>query len=186
MSDDLKLTLVAATQNPAKINAVKQAFERVFSKAKIEVKGVPAQSGVADQPIGDQETKQGALNRIQDAKRLEPGADFYIGLEAGIDDGFTYAWLIIEDNPSHGEIARRGMSRSASLQLPPDVIKQVQQGIELGDVMDTVFATTNIKQKGGAISLLTQQRLSRSQVYQDALILALAPFLNPEHYESSI
>ena len=52
-------------------------------------------------------------------------------------------------------------------------------GLELGDVMDQLFGTQNIKQAGGAIGLLTENRLSRSSVYQQALTLALIPFLNP-------
>jgi inosine/xanthosine triphosphatase len=43
-----------------------------------------------------------------------------------------------------------------------------------------MFGTNNIKQKGGAISLLTHQLLTRSSVYHQALILALVPFTNPE------
>ena len=51
---------------------------------------------------------------------------------------------------------------------------------ELGDVMDTMFNQDNIKQKGGAIALLTQNKLSRSSVYHQALILAMIPFLNSD------
>ncbi|MBU2427466.1 MAG: DUF84 family protein, partial [Gammaproteobacteria bacterium] len=45
-----------------------------------------------------------------------------------------------------------------------------------------LFGTENIKQAGGAIGLLTQNRLSRSSVYQQALLLALIPILNPEWF----
>jgi len=48
--------------------------------------------------------------------------------------------------------------------------------------MDQHFGTQNIKQAGGAIGLLTQNRLSRSGVYQQALTLALIPFLNPQRF----
>ncbi len=60
------------------------------------------------------------------------------------------------------------------------LLDQLQQGKELGDVMDTMFEQNNIKQKGGAIGLLTQNKLSRSSVYHQALILAMIPFLNPD------
>jgi non-canonical (house-cleaning) NTP pyrophosphatase len=48
--------------------------------------------------------------------------------------------------------------------------------------MDELFGTQNIKQAGGAIGLLTQHKLSRSSVYQQALILALIPFLTPDWF----
>ena len=73
-----------------------------------------------------------------------------------------------------------GQARSASLMLPPAALSQLQQGKELGDVMDAMFNQDNIKQKGGAIAVLTQNKLSRSSVYHQALILAMIPFLNPD------
>ncbi|MGR5542660.1 DUF84 family protein, partial [Vibrio campbellii] len=90
--------------------------------------------------------------------------DYYVGLEAGIEDTATFAWMVIESQGLRGE------SRSASLLLPPVVIEKVRKGKELGDVMDEVFATDNIKQKGGAIGLLTNHQLTRSSVYHQALI----------------
>ena len=107
--------------------------------------------------------------------------DFYVGLEAGIEGNFTYAWMIIEDN-CHNDSIKRGESRSACLMLPPVVLEKVRQGKELGHVMDEVFATDNIKQKGGAIGLLTHNQLTRSSVYHQALVLALIPFINPSHF----
>lgn len=183
MTKKQSLKIVVATQNPAKIQSVKDAFSFAFKDDVLDISSVAAQSGVSDQPLGDDETKQGALNRVSHAKTLQPDADFYVGLEAGIDDGFTYAWLVIEDNPIPPHPTKRGLSRSASLQLPPLVLEKVLEGSELGDVMDEIFHTENIKQKGGAISLLTRGLQSRSSVYQSALILALAPFLNHEHYQ---
>lgn len=42
---------------------------------------------------------------------------------------------------------QRGESRSACLMLPPLVLERLRQAKELGDVMDEVFGTENIKQK---------------------------------------
>jgi inosine/xanthosine triphosphatase len=169
------LTVVVGSNNPAKINAVKQAFSQCFTQS-IEYIGVAAQSGVADQPLSDNETKLGALNRLQSAAQLHPNADFYVTMEAGIDSGLTYAWIAIRQ----GE--QQSATRSAGLPLPPKVLHRIAQGEELGDVMDALFATENIKQKGGAIGLLTDHLLTRSSVYVQAIILALAPHRHPEHY----
>ncbi|WP_086982264.1 inosine/xanthosine triphosphatase [Vibrio aphrogenes] len=173
--------VIVASLNPAKINAVKSAFSASFPDEQFVFEGVSVASGVPDQPMFDQETKQGALNRVHHAQRTISDADFYVGLEAGIEANFTYAWMIIESNPASGEVIR-GESRSACLMLPPQVLEKVRQGKELGHVMDEVFATENIKQKGGAIGLLTHHQLTRSSVYHQALILALIPFLNPQHF----
>lgn len=168
--------VIIASLNPAKINAVKSAFQSAFSDTDFEFTGVSVPSGVADQPMSNDETYQGAVNRVHNATQAQPNADFYVGLEAGIERNVTFAWMVIESNRQRGE------SRSASLMLPPAVLEKLEHANELGDVMDEVFGTDNIKQKGGAIGLLTHNQLSRSSVYHQALILALIPFVNPEHF----
>ncbi|UTT85513.1 inosine/xanthosine triphosphatase [Vibrio pelagius] len=169
-------TVIIASLNPAKINAVKSAFEAAFPQQEFDFKGVSVASGVADQPMSNEETYQGAVNRVCNATQAIPEGDFYVGLEAGIEGNVTFAWMVIESN------GQRGESRSASLMLPPQVIEKLAHANELGDVMDEVFGTDNIKQKGGAIGLLTHNQLTRSSVYHQALILALIPFVNPEHF----
>ena len=173
-------SVVVASLNPAKINAVKSAFEAVFPQQVFEFVGADVPSDVADQPMSDAETYQGARHRVSNAKALHAGADYYVGLEAGFEHGATFAWMVIESK------THRGQSRSASLMLPPNVASQLSADVELGVVMDATFGTTNIKQQSGAIGLLTQHQLTRSSVYHQALILALIPFTNPEHYPANL
>lgn len=172
--------VIVASLNPAKIKAVQSAFEQAFPDQAFTFNGVSVDSEVAAQPLSDHETKLGALNRVRNAKYHHPDGHFYVGLEAGIEQHFTFAWMVIED------AATRGESRSSSLMLPPKVLAQLNTGQELGDVMDTTFGTQNIKQKGGAIGLLTQNQLTRSSVYHQALILALIPFTNPELFAPNL
>ncbi|EII3442872.1 inosine/xanthosine triphosphatase [Vibrio parahaemolyticus] len=172
--------VIIASLNPAKINAVKSAFQSAFPQQAFEFVGISVPSEVADQPMTNEETHRGALNRVKNAKLEMPTADFYVGLEAGIEGNVTFAWMVIESDTHRGE------SRSASLILPPEVLAQLADANELGDVMDKVFGTENIKQKGGAISLLTQNQLTRSSVYHQALILALIPFTNPDHFPANL
>ncbi|RVT44970.1 non-canonical purine NTP phosphatase [Rheinheimera sediminis] len=160
-----------ASANPAKINAVASAFAEVFNHEALDVQGIAVPSGVADQPMSSEETLLGAMNRV--AALVNEDADYRVAIEAGLDGDFTFAWMVIEHQ---GKI---GKARSASLMLPPVALAELKQGKELGDVMDALFDQTNVKQKGGAIALLTQNKLSRSSVYHQALILAMIPFLNP-------
>ena len=169
-------TVVISSLNPAKINAVKEAFTLSFPNQAFHYQGVSVDSEVPDQPMSCQQTKSGALNRIKNAKQAIINADFYVALEAGIEENFTFAWMVIDDN------IRQGESRSSSLMLPTAVLTDVAAGDELGDVMDKHFNTDNIKQKGGAIGLLTHNVLTRSSVYQQALILALIPFMHPDRF----
>lgn len=65
--------IIIASQNPAKVNAVRSAFSTVFPDQEWEFIGVSVPSEVADQPMSDEETKQGALNRVRNAKQRHPG-----------------------------------------------------------------------------------------------------------------
>lgn len=166
------LIVKVASANPAKIKAVASAFAEVFPDQAMDVQGIAVVSGVAAQPMTSDETLSGAINRVAALANVE--ADYRVAIEAGLDGDFTFAWMVIEHQ------GKTGKARSASLMLPPAALLQLQQGKELGDVMDEMFQQHNVKQKGGAIALLTQNKLSRSSVYHQALILALIPFLNPD------
>jgi len=176
------MKVVAGSVNPAKLQAVKQAFERAFPKEFFEVSGVSVASGVSDQPFGDDETLQGALNRVKNTKRLA-NADYYVGLEGGCrfcGDESTeleaFAWMVV----SNGEIW--GKSRTASFVLPKEVAQLVKGGLELGHADDRVFNRSDSKSKNGAVGILTHDVIDRASYYEQAIILALIPFLHPDLY----
>jgi non-canonical (house-cleaning) NTP pyrophosphatase len=54
--------------------------------------------------------------------------------------------------------------------------------MELGEADDLVFGRSNSKQDNGAIGLLTGDVIDRAQLYEQAVILALVPFKNPDMY----
>lgn len=174
MSDKIKV--VVGSKNPVKVNATEATLQRAFPQLVIEVQGVAAHSGVSDQPMSETETLLGARNRVQDAQQRYPGADFYVAFEGGVDE-FTYGVATFAYVVIAGKSAM-GVGRTANLPIPRRFYAALQQGEELGDVLDAHFNTTNIKQQGGAIGLLTNQHESRQSTYQQALMLALAPFLH--------
>jgi len=51
---------------------------------KSEVIGVAVESGVSDQPLGEEETIRGAINRARGAFSSHPQADLGVGLERGL------------------------------------------------------------------------------------------------------
>ncbi|WP_116474008.1 inosine/xanthosine triphosphatase [Zobellella maritima] len=174
------MKIIIASQNPAKIAAAQQALDRLFPAVSTSITGVAVPSGVSAQPFSDEETRLGACNRARAAQQACPDADLWIGMEGGVARLHrqlqTFAWIqVLGQGLDNG-------ARSASLTLPSFVADALEQGEELGDAMDRLFRLTNCKQAGGAIGVLTQNALSRTQVYRDTLILALAPLLNPAPY----
>jgi len=169
--------IVVASKNPVKIDAASEAFAAVFPEASIDVCGIAVGSGVRDQPDSDAETREGARARALRANDAAPDADFWVGLEGGVEvlDGqlMAFAWMAVKG--CTGDISE---ARSATLPLPPAVKALVDAGMELGEANDRVFSTVNSKQGGGAYGLLTNGRYTRESIYAQTLIIALTPFVN--------
>jgi inosine/xanthosine triphosphatase len=170
--------IVVASKNPVKISAALEGFSRMFPNSAYTAHGVSVASGVSDQPLSNDETLLGAKNRVQNARSLEPDADYWIGIEGGIashDDSFqTFAWIVVMDKKG-----LTGKSRTSSHFMPEEVVRLVREGMELGDADDEVFGHQNSKQRNGSAGLLTGDVIDRSAVYVQAVILALIPFKNP-------
>lgn len=174
------LSVVVGSKNPVKVMAAQEVLASLYPEQQVECVGVDAPSKVADQPMTAEETRAGAINRVNYCKQHHD-ADFYIAIEGGVDmllDGpATFAYVVI----AYGN-EQVSVGRSASLPLPPVIYADLLEGKELGPVMDDRFNTTNIKQKGGAIGLLTNGHMDRKGNYTQALTLAMAPVLHPELY----
>lgn len=166
--------IIVTSHNPVKINAVEMAFRTKFPGAVLEVIALAVPSGVADQPMSDEETRRGARNRVQQARQARPDADYWVGLEGGLEsvDGqlLASAWMVIA--AASGAV---GEARSATLPLPPAIRQRVAEGEELGAACDHVFSMINSKQGGGAFGLLTEGLYTRQDIYTQTLLLALIP-----------
>ena len=175
------LTLVAvASHNPVKLRAVQHGFARMFPEQAFEFVCVAAPSGVSEQPASDQETLRGALNRARGAANACGTAAYAVGLEGGIEDQdgemAAFAWVAVFS------AGRWGRARTTTFFLPPPVAALVRSGIELGQADDLVFGKRNSKQENGAVGILTGNAIDRAQAYEIGVILALAPFKNPQYY----
>jgi inosine/xanthosine triphosphatase len=170
-------TIIVASQNPVKIGATLEGFSHMFPNSVYTVRGVSVASGVPDQPFSDDETLNGALNRVQNARTLEPDADYWAGIEGGVEahDGSlqSFAWVVVM-----GKGGQTGRARTATYYLPNETAKLVHDGMELGHADDLVFGRSNSKQHNGSVGLLTDNVVDRLAYYVHAVILALIPFKN--------
>lgn len=176
--------ILVASTNPVKSSAVLVGFSQMFPGEIFEVEMQEISSRVSAQPATDNEAHLGAMNRARGARIAKPGLQYYVGIEGGIEPTTnggmrTFAWVIVlaED--------RIGQARSASFDLPPDIVALVNEGIELGEADDRVFNRSDSKRKEGAIGILTGGVVDRQKLYAHAVMLALVPFKNPDLYPST-
>ncbi len=74
------------------------------------------------------------------------------------------------------------LSKTGTFLLPSSVAKLVESGMELGHADDQVFGRVNSKQKSGTVGVLTAGLVDRTAYYEQALILALIPWIRPDVY----
>ena len=180
------MRIIVGSQNPAKLEAVRVAFASFFPEDNFEVQPVYVPSGVSHQPLTDAETLLGATNRARAARELEPEADYWLGIEGGLNPSpgegnsyLSFSWVVLLGRQQVG----RG--RSASYELPKAICDLIRQGLELGDADDLIFGVSGSKRGSGGVGLLTDGRITRSQFYAEAVKLALIPFVNPELFPAS-
>ncbi|CAM3579352.1 DUF84 family protein [Brevibacillus invocatus] len=161
------------TTNAAKKLAVVQA-----TGAEPACLSVP--SGVSDQPLSEEETVQGAINRAKAVLAQMPGNDIGLGLEGGLmyDDRFTQQWYLISICAAwNGESLYVG--KGLSFPIPRQAAERiVREGIELRTVIDEWGNTTGSNQQGGAYALLTDGRIKRADVFEQAVTAAITPFVS--------
>jgi inosine/xanthosine triphosphatase len=171
---------VVGSRNPVKIAAARAVLSRVHGE-RVRVEACPVETGISDQPWGDEETLRGALNRARAALRVD-GASLGIGLEGGLVEVdrrlFTCAWCAVAR-----EDGAVGVGGGANLLLPPAVAEAVRAGAELGPAMDAFTGLEDTKHHEGAIGILTAGHLNRQSAYEHVLTLALARLLTPAFYD---
>ena len=114
------MKIVVTSHNPVKIAAVKEAFLAQFPSVEQSLTPRAVNSEVSEQPMSDEETRNGARNRVKNARLEHPDADFWVGLEGGLDmfddQMMAFAWMVISNRDGY-----LSETRSATLPLPPAV-----------------------------------------------------------------
>jgi inosine/xanthosine triphosphatase len=164
--------IAVGSTNWAKLDAVEEAFTRALGHVLVE--GVPI-TGAPDQPRSDDETRRGAEYRARAVREAQPQADYWVGLEGGVDtvDGATMvmAWVVIDTT------TQSGRSRSATYQLPPAAAAILAEGGSLGDVSAAVEGDD--WRTRGLVARLSGGHITRGSLYVQPVSLALFPFLRP-------
>jgi len=176
------MKIMVGSKNPVKVSAVEEAFKKYWPDC--EVVGVEVKSGVAEQPMSEEETRKGAKARATIALGQ---ADFGVGLEGGVTEleGKMYecAWVcVIGKNGPPTYETTVGNGGGLYFELPEGVAKRIREGGELGPIMDELTREKNVKQRSGAIGIFTKGQLDRKTAYVHLVLQALIRFVSPEWF----
>ncbi len=160
------------TRNPLKVRAARAGFALAFPGVPLEVSGVAVALDVPSQPF-DAQVVEGAIAR---ARRAVEGADCGVGIEAGlvrfpgcaealsvqfcavIDQG---GWLTVGHGPGYT--------------LPPSVLARLRAGSTLDREISALSGIDEVKEKAGAIGVLSGGRIDRFTITREAVLMALVP-----------
>ena len=159
------------SKNPVKIEATRRAFSRFF---KVNVTETEVDSGVSSQPVGFEETMKGAENRARKAKIW---GDFGVGIEAGLIpiEGSKRLYFDIQITAIYdGNFMTYGMG--PGFVHPPSVVKAVQEG------RDDLSGVESIGEKLGAIGFLTDGKVTRVEISEMSILMALVPRIKSNLY----
>jgi inosine/xanthosine triphosphatase len=169
---------VVGSTNPAKVEAVHRALARLAPGCTVE--GRTVSGPVGPQPIGDEETRSGAMARARSALAAS-GADVAFGLEGGVifegEVPWLVSWVAAVDRDG-----RTGEACGLRMRLPDIATARLRAGVELGDIIDELFSVQASKQHAGAVGLLTEAFVSRTDAFADLVAMACAPLLRPDLY----
>jgi non-canonical (house-cleaning) NTP pyrophosphatase len=202
-----KITIAVGSLRRPKLNAVWEAVNVIGPtldpNAQFEVVGAEVPSGVSHTPLSRAEVMAGARQRAEAVVRIgrERGEawSYFVGLEGGLDvisdavsgsgtaggaDAareravFLVSWAYVTDGTGRGCFGQAG-----GIALPEALAARVvDQGVELAEAIDAFAGTTGVRDAQGAWGVLTNNLITRQDVFRTAVINAFAPFFNAELY----
>lgn len=175
------MKIFVGSKNPVKINAVINAGSETWPD--LEVEGFEVPSGIAEQPMSDDETRKGASNRAKAAlaEGIKAHSDqkyphdqvLGIGMEGGVfelnpGELWSTVWVsVIDQNGNLHE------SCGARFKVPTIVAKKILAGEEMGPIVAQVAKTPDVRSKQGMIGVITNNFVDRTESYVIIAKLAL-------------
>lgn len=177
------MKFIVASKNPVKINAVAAALKEQFSELSVE--GLEVESGVSAQPMSDEETKTGALNRARAVRNLalkkkiikKSEEVLCIGLEGGVfhpsfienkNELWSTVWVVVLDKEGNSYF-----SNGARFSLPNFMSKLLLAGEEMGPSLGKRLKDPDLRKKEGMIGFLTNHFTNRTDEYAGIVKIAV-------------
>ena len=168
------MKIMVGSKNAAKVAAVQMGVASYWPDAVVE--SMETESGVSNQPIGQEETMQGALNRARAACKANGGLG--VGLEGGVAQ-YNGQWVMMSF-VAVSDGSRDVVVPVTGTPLPHAWGEALKNGAELRPYV--LEAGLPYDYKKGVIALLTQDVVQRDDMFASAVKTAMAPWVNPQAY----
>lgn len=182
------IRVALGSQNPVKLEAVRQEMERIFPGVACNIVGHHVKSGVPEQPEGRQ-TMEGAKNRAAASAKAAMGAggfDYAIGIEAGLvrlpgEEGHHEVQACVVIDRLTGVTTGWG----PAFQYPEWVAKRALKGEMVSTILGPIANDKAIGSTTGAIGYLTDGRMDRIALTRQAVLMGFVPRIRRDLYARS-
>ena len=177
------LRVNVGSTNPVKVRAVANVFRKLFPKRPPRVEPVDVTSKVSEQPF-EVEAIEGAINRAREALK---DSDYGVGIEAGlfwneqIRDFLDVQYCSVVDK--RGRVT---LGHGPGFAYPPFVVERVKAGKTVGDAIAEFTGEKGIGQRAGAIGFLSEGRMDRTRLTEDAVLMAMVPRIRKDLYRRGV
>jgi inosine/xanthosine triphosphatase len=175
-----KPLVAIGSRNPAKTVGAKNVFQAYFPGCGFTE--VDTRTVARAQPMGMDQVAEGALARARFAL-AESRADFGVGVEAGIisltsGESINLQIAVVVDREG-----RSGIGLSSGFMIPASFVERMRkEGTELDSHSHELTRAEKISEEEGIVYPLTKGRMSRLQMTEQCVGMALVPWLNPSSY----
>lgn len=189
--------LVVASHNRVKLSAARNAFAQVFmpelggffNQTKQWIKDIvdpedvkviraDVASLVSSQPTTSKETELGARNRLAAIKKMYPDAEAWAAIEGGVvitEKSVIEIGVVIV---SHKDCPQDFLVEAPRFTVAYQTDVRIRAGMEMGPANDQAFGLTNSKQDGGMAGIITDQLVTRYDLYYTPLLIAFSQAKN--------
>lgn len=172
------MKVVLGSTSDIKIQILKDTLQPM-SRQNLEISGVEVASGIADQPLDETTTIQGAINRAKNALSKTQGYDFAVGLEGGLHDVVNTGYFLICAAAIYDKTNHLSLGIGGKLQLPVEVSSRIKAGEQFGVV---IREYEQKHQTNPQALLLIQALISREKAFKQAIQNAYLAYKNKHHF----
>lgn len=174
------MKVIVGSNNPTKLDAVRQAFAIVWPDREFSFDTLDAPSRVNDQPLSEEESIRGASNRAKFALE-QTHADYAVGIEGGMyqinNQWFVSDWVVVIDSSG-----KQGIGGTPRYPVPQKISQHVDENYDLSAVLAEKHGHKDIGKLDGYAGLTTGNHITRTTSNRDAVVIALAIF-SRNHFE---
>lgn len=163
--------IVIATNNPDKVEAIKNAFSRYFLDSELEIYSFSAKSGVPSQPCNN-DVFFGAENRIESVRNRIEDWEFLVSCEGGLIEQYGN-WFNVQVVKIERKDGRTGIGLSQGFQIPSKYVEEAKS-TSVAKVLDKIF------EGNGGVRVLTKGLYDRKKLIRDGTVMALTRIINGE------